>query len=89
MNPFSAGLFFWQAGLVFTTRSLELWTEPAQAQARLAGYALEKQRAFVEGMAAAGTAAMAGATAEAVASAALGPARKRVRANARALRKKK
>ena len=38
-DPFTYGLFAWQAGWVFALRSAELWTEPAKAQARLAEYA--------------------------------------------------
>jgi hypothetical protein len=89
LNPFTFGLFSWQAGLVFTQRSLELWAEPAKAQARLTQYALEKQRAFARGMLAAGQAAATGATAQAIAMAALKPAHTRVRANARALSRRK
>jgi hypothetical protein len=79
------GLFAWQAGCVFTLRSAQLWAEPAKAQERLAAYALEKQRAFAQGMAAAGRASLAGADAPAVMAAALAPAQRRVRANARKL----
>lgn len=84
-DPFAHGLFAWQAGWVFALRSAELWTEPAKAQARLAGYALEKQKAFVTGAVRAGAAAMTGAAPDAVVTAALAPSRKRVRANARKL----
>lgn len=87
LNPLALGLFAWQAGCVFTLRSVQLWTEPARAQARLTAYALEKQRAFTQGMTAAGRAHLAGADAAAVAAAALAPARRRVRANARKLAK--
>lgn len=86
-NPFDYGLFAWQTGWVFALRSAELWTEPAKAQARLTEYALEKQKAFSDGAMKAGMAAMAGARPEAVAAAALGPSRRRVRANARKLSK--
>jgi hypothetical protein len=85
VNPFAAAAFAWQAGMVFTLRSLELWTEPAKAQARLAEYAFEKQRAFTAGAMRAGRAALAGADPAAVAAAALEPARRRVRANHRAI----
>ena len=81
------GLFAWQTGWVFALRSAELWTEPAKAQARLARYALEKQKAFAIGAVRAGAAAMAGAAPEAVMAAALAPSRTRVRANARKLAK--
>ncbi len=86
-DPFTYGLFAWQAGMVFALRSAELWTEPAKAQARLAQYALEKQKAFAEGAVKAGVAAMEGAAPGVVAAAALAPSRRRVRANARKLSK--
>jgi hypothetical protein len=41
LSPFAFGLFGWQACSVFTRRSLELWAEPATAQARLTEYARE------------------------------------------------
>lgn len=85
MNPFVAAAFAWQAGTVFALRSLALWAEPAQAQARLLEYAFEKQRAFTAGAARAGRAAMAGADPSRVAAAALEPARRRVHANHRRL----
>jgi hypothetical protein len=85
MNPFTAAAFAWQAGFVFTMRSVQLWTQPAQAQAQLAAYALEKQRAFSAGALAASRAMLAGAAAPAVMAAALRPAQRRVRANVRAL----
>jgi hypothetical protein len=84
-DPFTYGLFAWQAGWVFALRSAELWTEPAKAQARLTEYALEKNKAFAEGAVKAGAAAMVGAFPEAVVAAALAPSRRRVRANARKL----
>jgi hypothetical protein len=85
LNPFAAAAFAWQAGMVFALRSLELWVEPAKAQARLTAYAFEKQRAFAAGAARAGRAALSGADPAAVAAAALEPARRRVRANHRAI----
>ena len=85
VDPFTAAIFTWQAGFVFTLRSMQLWAEPAQAQAQLTAYALEKQRAFALGMAAAGKATLAGAAAPAVLAAAMAPAHRRVRANARKL----
>jgi hypothetical protein len=85
MNPFTAAAFAWQTAFVFTLRSAQLWTEPAEAQARLTGYMLEKQRAFTAGAFAAGQAALSGAGAEAVMNAAIAPAHRRVRANARKL----
>ena len=89
MTPISAALFAWRAATVCTLRSWQLWTEPAQAQARLTGYVLEKQRAFSEGALKAGEAALRGADASAVLAAALRPAQRRVAANAKALRKRK
>ena len=88
-DPFTYGLFAWQAGWVFALRSAELWAEPAKAQARLTEYALEKHKAFAEGAVKAGFAAMDGAAPAVVAAAALAPSRKRVRANARKLAKPK
>jgi len=85
MNPFVAAAFAWQAGTVFALRSLTIWAEPARAQALLAQYAFEKQRAFAAGTLAAGRAAMAGADPAAVMAAALRPAQRRVRANHRTL----
>ncbi|HYZ34106.1 MAG TPA: hypothetical protein VE684_17680 [Crenalkalicoccus sp.] len=88
MSPLALGLFAWEAGVVFTMRSLELWAEPAEAQARLAEYAMEKQQAFATAALKAGEAAMIGAAPAAVLSAAVAPVRRRVRANARALRRR-
>jgi hypothetical protein len=85
MDPFTAAAFAWQAGFVFSMRSVQLWTQPAQAQAQLTAYALEKQRAFSAGAMAASQAMLAGAAAPAVMAAALGPAHRRVRANLKAL----
>ncbi|WP_149538865.1 hypothetical protein [Siccirubricoccus phaeus] len=87
MNPFAAAALAWQAGFVFTARSLQLWAEPASAQAMLLRYALEKQRAFEAGALAAGQAMLAGAAAPAVMAAAMAPAERRVRANLRRLTK--
>ena len=86
-DPFAYGLFAWQAGWVFALRGAELWTEPAKAQARLTGSALEKQQAFATGAIKAGAADVAGAAPDAVMAAALAPSRRRVRANARKLSK--
>jgi hypothetical protein len=85
MDPFTAAAFAWQAGFVFTMRSAQLWVQPAQAQAQLTAYALEKQRAFSAGAVAASQAMLAGAAAPAVMAAALAPAQRRVRANLKAL----
>ena len=86
-GPLAYGLFAWQTGWVFAMRSAALWAEPAKAQAKLAEYALEKQKAFATGALDAGAAMMAGAAPAAVAAAALAPSRRRVRANARKLAK--
>jgi hypothetical protein len=87
MNPFTAAAFAWQAGLVFTLRSARMWAEPAKAQAQLTAFALEKQRAFTQGALAAQRATLAGGSGAAVLAAALAPAHRRVRANARKLTK--
>jgi hypothetical protein len=79
------GIFAWQAGWVFALRSLQLWAEPAKTQAALAEMAIEKGRAFADGWFAASRAALRGAEAAAITAAALGPARRRVAANHRAL----
>jgi hypothetical protein len=85
LNPFTTATLAWQTAFVFTLRSMQLWTEPAEAQARLTGYALEKQRAFTAGAMAAGEAMLAGHMAHTVFEAAMAPAHKRVQANARKL----
>ncbi|WP_439596309.1 hypothetical protein [Falsiroseomonas sp.] len=86
-NPAAYALFAWQAGWVFTLRSLQLTTDPAGASAALAAMVAEKQKAFAEGAFAAGRAVLAGARPDLVAEAALRPSRRRVAANMRALRK--
>jgi hypothetical protein len=86
-HPAEFALFAWQAGWVFALRSARLWTEPATAAGSLAKMALEKQKAFADGMMAAGRAAIRGADAHGVAAAALRPARRRVSANVKALGK--
>lgn len=85
MNPFTTATLAWQTAFVFTLRSMQLWTEPAEATARLTGYALEKQKAFTAGAMAASQAMLAGHMAHTVLEAAMAPAHKRVRANARKL----
>lgn len=85
MNPFTLGLFAWQASVVFTMRSAQLWADPATASTALTGMALEKQKAFSDGVMAASKLAMTGAGAGAVAAAALKPAQTRVSANVRRL----
>lgn len=85
MNPFATAMLAWQAGTVFTLRSLSLWSEPARAQALLVEFAMEKQRAFAAGGFAAGRAVLTGADPAAVMAAALRPAHRRLRANHRAM----
>jgi hypothetical protein len=85
LNPFTTATLAWQTAFVFTLRSMQLWTEPAEAQARLTGYALEKQKAFAAGAMAAGEAMLAGHMAHTVFEAAMAPAHRRVQANARKL----
>ena len=76
-----------EAGFVFLAHSAQLWANPARAAARLTQLAAEKQKAFAEGAVKAGLAAANGASPAAVAEAAMAPARRRVRANARKLTK--
>jgi hypothetical protein len=85
LDPFTTVAFAWQASLVFTMRSFQLWTQPAEAQAMLTEYAFEKHRAFSAGALAAGQAMLAGAAVPAVMEAALRPAHRRVRVNHRKL----
>lgn len=87
-HPAAYALFAWQAGWVFTLRSLQLTTDPAGASAALAEMVAEKQKAFADGAFAAGRAMLAGASPDAVAEAAMRPARRRVSANMRALNRK-
>ncbi|NKC32128.1 hypothetical protein [Falsiroseomonas selenitidurans] len=88
INPGAYALFAWQAGWVFTLRSLQLSVDPAGASAALAEMVAEKQKAFTDGAFAATRAVMAGARPDLVAAAALRPARRRVAANIRALHRK-
>jgi hypothetical protein len=83
--PGDYALMAWQAGWVFARRSAQLWTQPGEAAAALAGMATEKQRAFAAGALAAGQAALAGSRPDQVAAAALRPARRRVAVNLRTL----
>jgi hypothetical protein len=82
-NPFAAYAWFAKAGWVFAMHSAQLWADPARASARLGALGAEKQKAFAEGTMKASTAALRGATPEAIAKTAMAPARRRVRANAR------
>ncbi|WP_426959459.1 hypothetical protein [Muricoccus radiodurans] len=88
MDPTRWGLFAWQAGWVFTLRSLDLATR-ADGAAELTRLAMEKQRAFADGWVAAGQAALRGADPAAVMAAAVRPAQRRVSANLRAIRRGK
>lgn len=80
-------LYAWQTGWVFALRSAALLSKPDSAGAELTRMALEKQRAFTEGWIAAGQAAIRGENPAAVMAAAAHPARRRVSANLRSLRK--
>jgi hypothetical protein len=87
-NPAQWGLLAWQAGWVFTLRSMDLMARPDGAGAELTRMALEKQRAFSDGWFAAGRAAMRGDHPAAVMAAAARPVQRRVSANLRTLRRK-
>ena len=87
MLPAQYALFAWQAGWVFTLRSLQLCAEPVGAAAALTAMVAEKQKAFTDGAIAAGKAVLDGSRPDVVAAAALRPARRRVAANMRALGK--
>ena len=86
-NPFAAYAWFPEAGWVFAMHSAQLWADPARASARLSALGAEKQKAFAEGAMKASTAAMRGASPGTIARLAMAPARRRVRANARKIRK--
>jgi hypothetical protein len=86
-NPFSAYAWLAEAGWVFLTHSAQLWANPAKARARLAALAAEKQKAFAVGAIKASTATLRGANPDIIAKAAIAPARRRVRANARKIQK--
>ncbi len=87
-DPARWGLLAWQAGWVFTLRSLDLMARPDVAGAELARMAAEKQKAFADGWMAAGAAAMRGETPAAVMAAAARPVHRRVSANLRTLRRR-
>lgn len=87
-NPFAAYAWLGEAGWVFMMHSAQLWANPANASARLAALGAEKQNAVVAGMLGASLAAMRGASPDAVATAAMAPARRKVRSNAKALGRK-
>lgn len=86
-NPFAAYAWLAEASWVFAMHSAQLWANPAEANARLASLWTEKQRAFAEGALKASAATMRGAKPDSVAKAAMAPVRRRVRANAKKLRK--
>ena len=67
--------------------SAQLWAAPAHASKRLAALGAEKQKAFAEGALKASAAALRGKKSDLIAKAAMAPARRRVRANARKIRK--
>jgi len=77
--------FAWEAGEVFTRRSIGLVQNPAEAGFRLSDMVLEKQRAFAEGAMAAWDAALIGTRPDLVAEAALLPAQRQVAQNHRQL----
>lgn len=74
-----------EAGRVFVTHSLQLAARPQGAPARLAKLGAEKQRAFSEGLLAAGWQILQGAPPRRIARAAMAPVKGRVRSNARRL----
>jgi len=86
-NPFAAYAWLAEAGWVFMMHSARMLADPGRARARLAALGAEKQRAFAEGVIKAGTVALRGARPAGIAKAAMAPARRRVRANARKIRK--
>ncbi|WP_235035479.1 hypothetical protein, partial [Roseomonas sp. 18066] len=85
--PMASPAWLAEAGFVFMAHSAQLWANPAKAAARLTALAAEKQKAFAEGAVKASLAAARGASPAAVTEAAMAPARRRVRANARKLTK--
>jgi len=82
-SPFAAYAWLAEAGWVFMMHSARLLADPARANARLAALGVEKQKAFAEGAIKAGTVALRGAKPASIAKAAMAPARRRVRVNAR------
>lgn len=83
MTPLAGWRFLAEAQAVMLRRGLALWADPLGAAPALWRLAAEKQGAFAEGAVAAGFAAAAGRSPEAIAAAALRPARRRVRRNLR------
>jgi hypothetical protein len=86
-NPFAAYAWLAEAGWVFMMHSARMLADPAKASARLAALGAEKQKAFAEGAIRAGAAALRGAKPAGIAKAAMAPARRRVRVNARKILK--
>jgi high-affinity K+ transport system ATPase subunit B len=86
-HPFAAYAWLTEASWVFVMHSAQLWADPAKASGRLAVLGAEKQKAFAEGAIKASAAAIRGAKPNAIAKAAMAPARRRVRANARKIQK--
>ncbi|WP_147426155.1 hypothetical protein [Teichococcus wenyumeiae] len=86
-HPFAAYAWLAEAGWVFAMHSAQLWANPAKATARLAALGAEKQKAFAEGSMKASLATLRGAKPNSIVNAAMAPARVRVRANAKKLRK--
>jgi hypothetical protein len=87
LSPAAVAMFAWQSGWVFALRSAQLALQPGTAAGSLADMVAEKQRAFADGMMAAGKAAMLGSRPDVVAAAALRPSRRRVAANLRQLKR--
>ena len=86
-DPFADYAWLAQAGWVYGMHSAQLWANPAQAHERLTELAWEKWQACMTGAFDASAAMMRGASPEAVAKAAMAPARRRVSANARKIGK--
>lgn len=86
-HPFAAYAWFAEAGWVFAMHSAQLWADPARASARLAALGAEKNKAFAAGALKANAAALRGAKPDTIVKAALAPARRRVRSNAKKLLK--
>lgn len=86
-SPLAAYAWLAEAGWVFVMHSARLLADPARAGARLAALGTEKQKAFTEGVVKAGAAALRGAKPASIAKAAMAPARRRVRVNARKIQK--
>jgi hypothetical protein len=86
-TPLSTYAWFMEAGWVFAMHSAQLWANPTKASTRLASLGAEKHKAFAEGAVKASVAALRGAKPDTIVNAAMAPARRRVRANAKKLQK--